>query len=189
MKKIVLLFASFLGLTACGDGQTIGPRNEDSQISFDRANAIYTFSWSGRTGIVYRIKYSEDLAMWRYFPGIVIGAGAAQLNIQTNAPRFFIRLEVALDTDGDGMSNDWEIAHGLDPFEAKSENTFGDSDHDGFTNLEEFIFGLNTNINDFANGARTHTYSYDNANRLIGVSSNLSESFTYDEDGNLSNSQ
>ena len=43
------------------------------------------------------------------------------------------------DTDGDGMSNAWEIAHGLDPNVADNN---GDIDNDGYTNLEEYLMSL-----------------------------------------------
>ena len=40
------------------------------------------------------------------------------------------------DTDGDGMPDDWEIEHGLNPFVA---NNNGDFDNDGYTDLEEYL--------------------------------------------------
>jgi hypothetical protein len=43
------------------------------------------------------------------------------------------------DTDGDGMPNAWETAHGLDPSVA---NNNGDYDADGYTNLEEYLMEL-----------------------------------------------
>jgi formylglycine-generating enzyme required for sulfatase activity/pectate lyase len=42
------------------------------------------------------------------------------------------------DSDHDGMPDDWEIAHGLNPQRADHN---GDADGDGFTNLEEFLNG------------------------------------------------
>ena len=40
------------------------------------------------------------------------------------------------DTDSDGMPNDWELAHGLDP---SVDDHNGDYDADGYTNIEEYL--------------------------------------------------
>lgn len=40
------------------------------------------------------------------------------------------------DTDGDGMPDEWEVAHDLDPSE---DDHNGDFDADGYTNLEEYL--------------------------------------------------
>ncbi len=50
-----------------------------------------------------------------------------------NDPRY------SVDTDGDGLPDDWETAHGFDPNTA--DNTALDSDGDGFTLAEEFANG------------------------------------------------
>ena len=44
------------------------------------------------------------------------------------------------DTDRDGMPDDWEEERQLDP--KNSEDRNGDRDHDGFTNLEEYLNSL-----------------------------------------------
>jgi pectinesterase len=45
-----------------------------------------------------------------------------------------------LDQDGDGMSDKWELACGLNPGDRADGN--GDSDKDGYTNLEEYLESL-----------------------------------------------
>jgi Bacterial TSP3 repeat len=48
------------------------------------------------------------------------------------------------DSDGDGLPDDWELANGLNPLSASGDNgASGDPDHDGFTNLQEFLAGTN----------------------------------------------
>ena len=49
----------------------------------------------------------------------------------------------AKDTDGDGMPDDWELAHGLNPRD--SSDTSKDKDGDGYTNIEEFLDGTASN--------------------------------------------
>jgi hypothetical protein len=44
-----------------------------------------------------------------------------------------------LDTDGDGMPDPWEKAHGLDPNDPSDASR--DDDGDGFTNLQEYLAG------------------------------------------------
>jgi len=53
------------------------------------------------------------------------------------------------DADGDGMPNDWEIANGLNPLSSFDQRA--DPDRDGFTNLEEYLFGTDPNVADTDN--------------------------------------
>lgn len=53
------------------------------------------------------------------------------------------------DTDGDGLPDDWEINHGLNPLDSSGVNgADGDSDGDGYTNLQEW--GANSDPSDAA---------------------------------------
>lgn len=50
------------------------------------------------------------------------------------------KIPLVLDSDGDGMSDAWELAHGLNP---ASPDGGADPDGDGLSNLEEFHAGTN----------------------------------------------
>lgn len=50
------------------------------------------------------------------------------------------RGEPYIDTDRDGMPDDWELKHGLDPH--NQADAAGDLNGDGYTNIEDFLNGL-----------------------------------------------
>ncbi|MBT3192234.1 MAG: hypothetical protein HN341_06735, partial [Verrucomicrobia bacterium] len=53
------------------------------------------------------------------------------------------------DTDGDGMSDEWEEQYGLDPLNANGEHgADGDMDADGLSNYYEYLSGTDPNSND-----------------------------------------
>ncbi|HVT89593.1 MAG TPA: hypothetical protein VHD56_12125 [Tepidisphaeraceae bacterium] len=49
-----------------------------------------------------------------------------------------------VDTDHDGLPDDWETAHGLNPRDPADANL--DKDNDGYTNLEEYINGTDPGV-------------------------------------------
>jgi hypothetical protein len=70
----------------------------------------------------------DDIGTMKSFMSDTLGVS----NIGTNSGY--------LDSDHDGMSDKWEIAHGLNYLDAS--DAAKDRDNDGYTNIEEFIYGI-----------------------------------------------
>lgn len=144
MMRALLVFAFLLGLTFPIKAQTAAEPNEGSRMNFDSTTGICAFNWWGRSGMSYFVKYSEDLVTWSYLPLIVQGADAvAGINYQTNAVRLFMRLEMHpdpfnTDSDGDGMSDGWEVTNGLNHI---INDAVEDADGDGAPNIYEYKLG------------------------------------------------
>jgi hypothetical protein len=96
---------------------------------------------------------------------------------------FSFSINGLVDSDGNGLSDAWEVDHfgqiGVDPT--------ADADGDGISNLEEFIFGTNPQVQDISETTAGATYVYDAANRLeqVGGNSALPEAINLDPEGNI----
>ena len=111
----------------------------------------YEFTW-----------VSPSLGTHRLTALVVDPSGDATLSNVVNVSFYS---QGASDTDGDGISDEYETAHGLNPSEPADAELDGDGD--GNTNIEEFIFGTASDIPDryalnmlFNGSSGTNTISF-----------------------------
>lgn len=80
----------------------------------------------------YQQKYTDEL------PGYVAGGFVTDPSEVGGYPEY--KGTPYKDSDGDGMPDDWELAHGLNPNDPT--DAIKDANGDGYTNIEKFIYGL-----------------------------------------------
>ena len=119
----------------------MGPVPQTSLTS--GTSGSWNLSWNGRAGLTYFSKWSTDLVVWNYLPGIEQGSGMKTPSFTSTSPKFFVRVfytdvptsdaELA-DFDLDGVGNLAELNLGIDPMDP-------DSDHDGIPDGIEIANG------------------------------------------------
>ncbi len=191
MKVYIALVA--LALLMCVGSlaaQTSTDLNEGSRVSKNATTGQFTFSWWGKAGRTYFVQQSSDLINWSYMDAIDSGTGAVlQRGFSSAAPRLFLRLpytDIATndaanaDFDGDGINNLWELQHGTDPLSATSK---GSMVPDGWASG----YGLEPAADTSLDGNNHLVYSYDNANRIVGLSAptTLPVGLVVDAEGNV----
>lgn len=174
---------------------------------------VFTLSFRGVVGMSYLVEKSTDMVNWQT-DRQVWGTGLPSVvTIDTNTElRMFFRVKLeqtnggALDSDGDGLSDWYELfVFGSNPLLADSdgdgmpdswEAMYGlnlvnavdallDGDQDSLTNLDEFDFEMDPRSNDFTTKAAVNVY--DLVNRLTSTqqAGGAVTAYTYDQEGNL----
>ncbi len=114
-------------------------------------------SWSTNWGDVDQLATNADMsgvADWWSANNIQAGAVDGRVRITFNDLTRGYRIEPApeADRDLDGLPDDWETAHGLDP---DVSDAAGNPDHDVYSNLEEYQNGTDPQVYD----APQHAYA------------------------------
>src|SRR5437016_6396235 len=154
----------------------LDPRNPNSrfhlEIVSDTANNQLHLRLDTVFGKLYQVESSNDLQSWTSLNSAIAGTGSTVEIIQSlTGGQMFFRARFAndidadgdgltaweehelrtsdnsSDTDGDGMPDAWEVAHGLNP---NLNDANSDPDGDGISNFTEFQRG--TDPHDFYNG-------------------------------------
>ncbi len=111
------------------------------------------------------------------------------INGYTNAPANGQEAEIIMDrfefipndTDGDGMPDAWELAHGLNPIDPT--DAARDDDGDGFSNLQEYLAG--TDPADPASALKIIALSVTGTNTLISFSTALDRTYAIETASSL----
>lgn len=106
---------------------------------------IYTTIFDHNPTLVYDIYAKTNLnsTNWLFGAAGVAGQTNYYLLRSLYPSNFFLKAASNVDSDGDGIPDNWEVAYGLNPMSAADAGQ--DADGDGFTNLQEFQLGTNPN--------------------------------------------
>jgi len=96
--------------------------------------------WMNGTNVVRCLPFAAqvpELARLRFRSAYYEKALLDDITVTTNIPAGF-----TVDSDADGMPDDWERRYGLDPYDPSNLSDPSDLDNDGLSNLQEFLLGL-----------------------------------------------
>ncbi len=131
----------------------VGDLNDAGQIigGFENEGVYGTFLW--RQGVCAELNSLRSLPLGSYpiHPADINDAGEIlAYDYTAPATERYLLLIPANDRDGDGMSDDWETIHNLDPDSAA--DALVDSDGDGASNLTEYLLGKDPWLGDSGQG-------------------------------------
>lgn len=144
---------------------TAAPAPQPPVIFTHGLENTFAADWEGVAGRIYFMQWSTDLVAWEFTPFLDFGDGMHSRGMESSTDKFFVRLftvddpaitslEQAMnaDSDGDGLSNIFELTFGYDPFNTASTADGNDNaldpDGDGMTNTTEHTKALNPMLKD-----------------------------------------
>ncbi len=149
MRDFIASACALLLLIPSGWAQTATDDNEGTRVTVLGPAGAFKLSWWGRAGRTYLIQQSDDLDQWNYVPIIEVGQDQViEWGFTSTAEKMFFRLTYADEDDpnsGDINGNDLPDIWELEQFGAFEQSPSADPDHDGRSNLTEFLIGTDPN--------------------------------------------
>lgn len=149
---------------------------------------IYTTIFEHNPALAYDIYTKTNLNSTNWLFGI--WGVVSQTNyylLRSNYPAdVFLMTASGLDSDGDGMPDNWEAMNGLNPHVSDAN---GDPDGDGISNFDEWRYGLNPLLDDAAQSGKFQEMRYDSRGRLKNFFAPIQFIFSYDLEGNVTQIQ
>jgi hypothetical protein len=152
-----------LAITAPAAALTAAGQTLQLAVTADFPDGSIADVTAGSTGTVYSTTNAAIATVSANGLVTAQASGQALIGVLHEAILGTVLVKVTLSgsTVGDGIPDDWKVAHGLDPNDPAV--AFEDPDHDGLTNLEEFQHGTDphnpdTDGDGLSDGDEVHVY-------------------------------
>ena len=130
-------FAKPRGVQVAADGRIFVADTDNHRIQLFSATRTHIASFGGLGSAPGQLRFPYDL---------MPVDGADEMYVVDTWNHRIVRMQYRVDADGDGMDDQWEAEHGLNP--ADPSDAWADSDGDGICNVGEFQAGTDPQNSD-----------------------------------------